>query len=172
MAGVDHPFAIVPCLMLGDVKPTSVVVYAVLAEHANADQECWPSINRIAVRANVTATTVRSAIRELEETGWVTVRGRATDDGRQTSNLYKIRRIRNSDVTPQISTGSPSKKRQGHPARNDTRTRPIEQDRLKPATRRKYPTAAETKAMLDENNKHSTDDPGDHLRGVRDQLRK
>ena len=65
MAGVDHPFAIVPCLMLAEVRATSVVVYAVLAEHANADQECWPSIGRIAECANVTPGTVRSAIKEL-----------------------------------------------------------------------------------------------------------
>ena len=139
--------------MLNEVKATSVVVYAVLAEHANADQECWPSVSRIARRAGVTTGTVRSACKELEAAGWLTVRGRATDDGRQTSNLYKIRRVRNSDtVPPQISEGSPGKDRKGPPSRNVTRTRPIQPDPSKKgrAAKMNYPDADTTKDMLDD----------------------
>lgn len=171
MSGVDYPFAIVPCLMLSQVKATSVVVYAVLAEHANADQECWPSVGRIAQRANVTPSTVRSAVQELERAGWLVVRGRVTDDGRQTSNLYKIRRIQNSDQTPQISTGSPSNKRQSPPRNNKGRTRPNEPD-LSNNKRPKYRTAQETREMLDENEADDPiDDPCSRVRSVRDELR-
>ncbi len=171
MSGVDYPFAIVPCLMLSQVKATSVVVYAVLAEHANADQECWPSVGRIAQRANVTPSTVRSAVQELERAGWLVVRGRVTDDGRQTSNLYKIRRIQNSDQTPQISTGSPSNKRQSPPRKNKGRTRPNEPD-LSNNKRPKYRTADETRQMLDENQTDDpVDDPRGRVRSVRDELR-
>lgn len=168
--GVDHPFAIVPCLMLAEVKPTSVVVYAVLAEHANADQESWPSVGRIARRANLAESTVRSAVQELQEKGWLTVRGRATEDGRQTSNLYKIRRIRNSDLTPQVSEGAPLKKQQGHPPRTDRRTRSNEPYPSNSA-RPKYPTAEETKALLAEYEAAEAVDATDRLRDVRDQLR-
>lgn len=172
MAGVDHPFAIVPCLMLATVRPTSVVVYAVLAEHANADQECWPSINRIASRTNLSATTVRSAIQQLEETGWVTVRGRATDDGRQTSNLYKIRRVRNSDVTLQISGGSPLEKLEGPPSESWRRTRPKEPDPSNTGRGPKYKTAADTREMLDEYKTNTTpDDAVVRVRAARDSLR-
>ena len=171
MAGVDHPFAIVPCLMLRDVRATSVVVYAVLAEHANADQECSPSIGRIAERANVTPSTVRSAVKELEEKGWLTVRGRVTEDGRQTSNLYKVRRGRNSDVTPQVSEGSPSNKRHPPTTKSGRGTRPKDQAPSNKA-RTKYPTAAETRKMLDE---QQTDSPvnnlSDRVRRARDELR-
>lgn len=171
MSGVDHPFAIVPCLMLSQVKATSVVVYAVLAEHANADQECWPSVGRIAQRANVTPSTVRSAVQELERAGWLVVRGRVTDDGRQTSNLYKIRRIQNSDLTPQISGGTPSSKRQSPPRENKGRTRPNEQDPSN-TKRPKYRTADETRQMLDENQADDpVDDPRGRVRSVRDELR-
>jgi DNA-binding transcriptional MocR family regulator len=172
VAGVDHPFAIVPCLMLAEVRATSVVVYAVLAEHANADQECWPSIRRIAERANVTPNTVRSAVKELEEKGWLTVRGRLTEEGRQTSNLFKIRRVRNSDVTLQISGGSPFKDQNRPPSKSGRGTRPTEPDPKKQA-RPRYSTAAETREMLDAN---QTDDPvddlGDRVRSVRDELRR
>jgi len=172
MAGVDHPFAIVPCLMLAEVRATSVVVYAVLAEHANADQECWPSIRRIAERANVTPTTVRSAVRELEEKGWLTVRGRVTEEGRQTSNLFKIRRIRNSDVTPQVLEGSPSKNQNGPPPKSGRGTRPTELD-PKNQARPRYSTAAETREMLDDNQTDNpVDDLGDRVRSVRDELRR
>ena len=172
MAGVDHPFAIVPCLMLADVRATSVVVYAVLAEHANADQECWPSIGRIAERANVTPTTVRSAVKELEEKGWLTVRGRVTEEGRQTSNLFKIRRVRNSDVTPQVLGGSPVKNQNPPPTRNRRGTRPKESDPKNSASR-KYSTAAETREMHDENQTDNpVDDLGDRVRSARDKLRR
>ena len=171
MAGVDHPFAIVPCLMLADVRATSVVVYAVLAEHANADQECWPSIGRIAERANVTPTTVRSAVKELEEKGWLTVRGRVTEEGRQPSHLVKSRRVRNSDVTPQVLGGSPVNNQNPPPSKNGRVTRPKEQDPSNKA-RTKYPTAAETRKMLDE---QQTDSPvnnlSDRVRRARDELR-
>lgn len=171
MAGVDHPFAIVPCLMLAEVRATSVVVYAVLAEHANADQECWPSIGRIAERANVTPNTVRSAVKELEEKGWLTVRGRVTEEGRQTSNLFKIRRVRNSDATLPIVEGSPRKKRNGPTSNSGRGTRPNELDPLKKASR-KYPTAAETREMLDETQTDDpVDDPRSRVRSVRDELR-
>ena len=172
MAGVDHPFAIVPCLMLADVRATSVVVYAVLAEHANADQECWPSIGRIAERANVTPTTVRSAVKELEEKGWLTVRGRVTEEGRQTSNLFKIRRVRNSDVTPQVLGGSPVKNQNPPPSKNGRGTRPTESD-LKNSAKPKYSTAAETREMLDENQTEDpVDNPSDRVRSARDKLRR
>ena len=172
MAGVDHPFAIVPCLLLADVKPTSVVVYAVLAEHANADQECWPSVGRIARRANLTPATVRSATKELVERGWLTVNGRATDDGRQTSNLYKVRRIQHSDKAPQTTPGAPPKKRRGHPPENRGRTKPKEPNPLNEAVR-KYSTPAETREMLDERKaKDTLNNLGDRVRTVRDGLRR
>ena len=171
MAGVDHPFAIVPCLMLAEVRATSVVVYAVLAEHANADQECWPSIRRIAERANVTPNTVRSAVKELEEKGWLTVRGRLTEEGRQTSNLFKIRRVRHSDVTLQISGGSPFKNRNPPPSNSGRGTRPKEPDLMNSAGP-KYSTAAETREMLDETQTDDpVDDPRSRVRSVRDGLR-
>jgi hypothetical protein len=171
MAGVDHPFAIVPCLMLAEVRATSVVVYAVLAEHANADQECWPSIGRIAECANVTPGTVRSAIKELEQKGWLTVRGRVTEEGRQTSNLFRVRRIRNSDVTPQISGGSPLKNQNRPPSKSKRGTRPTESD-LSNKARPNYPTAAETREMLDEQQtEEAVDDLSDRLRATRDELR-
>ena len=172
MAAVDHPFAIVPCLMLADVRPTSVVVYAVLAEHANADQECWPSIRRIAERANVTPNTVRSAVKELEDKGWLTVRGRVTEEGRQTSNLFKIRRVRHTDTPPQTLGGSPRKTQTPAPSKTGRGTRPIEQDSSK-SQRRRYATAAETREMLDENETDDpVDDPGSRVRDVRDGLRR
>lgn len=169
---VDHPFAIVPAEMLSEVKATSVVVYAVLAEHANADQECWPSVGRIARRANVSPATVRSACRELEDAGWITVRGRATDDGRQTSNLYFIRRVRRTG-SPQKTRGTRSENREGPSSKSERRTRPNELDRLKQrgGVEPRYPTASETKEMLDENRPtEPTEDPSASVRRLRSAL--
>ena len=170
---VDHPFAIVPARMLNEVKASSVVVYAVLAEHANADQESWPSIGRIAKRAGLTDGTVRAACKELEAAGWLTVRGRATDEGRQTSNLYKIRRVRNSDVVPpQKTQPSPHRNQNPPPSKNRRGTIPTE---LNPSNKggsakMNYPDVDETKDMLDEYRTagDGTDQAGSvrHLRAV------
>ena len=166
---VDHPFAIVPARMLSEVKPSAVVVYAVLAEHANADQECWPSVGRIAKRSNLSLATVRSACKELVEAGWLTMRGRATDEGRQTSNLYFVHRVKGSG-TPQKARGSPAKKSDRHPLKNEGRTRPNEPDRSKQqrGIEPSYLTASETREMLDENQPDKpTSNPSADVRRVR-----
>ena len=110
--------------------------------------------------------------KELEEKGWLTVRGRVTEEGRQTSNLFKIRRVRNSDVTPQVLGGSPVKNQNPPPSRNRRGTRPKESDPKNSASR-KYSTAAETREMLDENQTDNpVDDLGDRVRSARDKLRR
>ena len=112
--------------MLTEVKPTSVVVYAVLAEHAAADAgECWPSVARIARRGNVSERTVQTAIQELEATGWITVTARA-EDGTQQSNLYRIRRVKRPSHTSANSAGDPRKVCGDPPANSADELDPIE----------------------------------------------
>lgn len=161
--------------MLSQVKPSAVVVYAVIAEHANADQEAWPSIRRISERSNLSMQTVRTACRELQEAGWLDIRGRATDDGRQTSNLYRVRRVQHSDAVPvQIREGGPSNFSQGASPETKRRTRPNEQDPLnsRSKTKTKYPTATETAEMLNSYRDQAATDSAAALRAARDELQR
>jgi len=101
--GVDHPFAIVPLELLTDVPATAVCVYVVLAECAHHDSgECWPSMATIADRIGKSEKAARRAVQALAESGWVTIRGAATEAGKQTSNRYFIYRTppRNGTPTP------------------------------------------------------------------------
>lgn len=103
---VDHPFAIVPLKMVGSVSASAVCVYAVLAEAANQQQTSWPSKATIAVRADMSPRTVQRAIAELRDAGWIDVQERSRDNGSQTSNTYKIRRVpRDTGVHPPQDTG-------------------------------------------------------------------
>jgi len=99
--GVDHPFAIVPLELLTDVPATAVCVYVVLAECAHHDSgECWPSMATIADRIGKSEKAARRAVQALAESGWVTIRGAATEAGKQTSNRYFIYRTPPKNGTP------------------------------------------------------------------------
>ncbi len=48
-------------------RGTMRLVLIALANHANAEGECWPSVGRIAREANCHRDTVRKALRELDD---------------------------------------------------------------------------------------------------------
>lgn len=89
---VDHPFAIVPLALVKAASASAVCTYAVLAEAANQDRTCWPSVATIGDRAGQSEPTVRRNINELRNLGWVKVEERRREDGSQTSNVYRIYR--------------------------------------------------------------------------------
>ncbi len=58
------------------LSPTQKLVLLALADHANEDAECWPSVHRISMRTALRERAVRSAIKALAESGLVSVRRR------------------------------------------------------------------------------------------------
>lgn len=106
---VDHPFAIVPLGLVGEASASAVCVYAVLAEAANRDQACWPSVKTIGDRTGQSEATVRRNLSELKDLGWVEVFERRRENGSQTSNTYKIRRVApvTSDTLPPVTGDRP-----------------------------------------------------------------
>lgn len=71
-------------MMLGD--PTRKLVLMCLADHANEDDRtCWPAINTIARKCEVTRVTVQRHIKALERDGHISRRARTGD-----STLYFI----------------------------------------------------------------------------------
>lgn len=54
-----------------DLSSTHKLVLLALADWANDEGLCWPSINRLAVKASLTTRAVQKSIRALEQVGFV-----------------------------------------------------------------------------------------------------
>jgi DNA-binding transcriptional ArsR family regulator len=77
-----------------ELSGSRLVIMLCLADHANDDGECWPSIERIAKRARLHRQNVMVHLRELETAGYITV---TRIEGRH--NSYIIRATSNAIVT-------------------------------------------------------------------------
>ena len=73
----------------GPSDRTEAFVLLALADYANDDGECWPSIESLAKRTRMTDRGVRKAVSRLREGGWITVQA---GGGRRVSNLYTVRK--------------------------------------------------------------------------------
>jgi hypothetical protein len=67
------------------MEPSAKAVLISLADQANDEGYCWPSLNTIAIRTCLSERTVRRALRELEDDGLISSLERSG-----TSNLYVI----------------------------------------------------------------------------------
>lgn len=54
-----------------DLSSTQKLVLLALADWANDEGLCWPSINRLAVKASMAGRSIQRIIRELEDAGFV-----------------------------------------------------------------------------------------------------
>ena len=66
------------------------LVLLALADSCNDDASCWPSIRKIAEKANICEPITKKYLNALIEVGVVTRDEREDHFGRQTSNLYTI----------------------------------------------------------------------------------
>ena len=66
------------------------LVLLALADSCNDDASCWPSIRKIAEKANICEPITKKYLNALIEVGVVTRDEREDNFGRQTSNLYTI----------------------------------------------------------------------------------
>jgi DNA-binding MarR family transcriptional regulator len=66
------------------------VVYMYLRDHADAEGKCWPGIKTIATDLNLSRSTVKRAINDLEKHGYLEKKHRFRENGSYTSNLYTI----------------------------------------------------------------------------------
>ena len=105
---VDHAFAMIPeWVLYADISANAVRLYGVLRRFADQNSgECWPSRRLLGERCKVSPATVDRALEELVEAGAVTVKGRVTDRGDRTSNLYTVLSVPNSP--PVNAGGSPT----------------------------------------------------------------
>jgi len=66
------------------------LVLLALADCANDEGTCWPSISTISSMANINQQTTRKYLWAMESIGLITAEDRKDKIGRRTSNLYKI----------------------------------------------------------------------------------
>ena len=92
------------CWALSGMSSTQKLVLISLADQANDDGVCWPSIPRMVKRTCLSERAVRSAIRELEMLGILETTSRSG-----TSSVYKIDAKKYADLS---STPAP---RAAHP---------------------------------------------------------
>lgn len=71
----------------GPADPTERFVLLALADIADEDGKCWPSVGRIADRCCMSERNARRILRKLEDAGWIAIK---TQPGRNQTNLYKI----------------------------------------------------------------------------------
>lgn len=87
-------FSIVPeWLIESKISDNAIRVYATLCRYADKyDGTCYPSIQTIGKRCHKSTSTVKRAIKELEQYNAIEVQPRYLDNGNgQTSNLYLIK---------------------------------------------------------------------------------
>lgn len=81
----------------------NLLLLLALADYANAEGVCWPSVTTLAKRARVSERHVRRMLRELEEAGEVSVEPNAGQHG---SNRYTVRIPTPDKMSPpQTDTG-------------------------------------------------------------------
>lgn len=84
-------FAMIPeDLIYSEASGTSIKVFGALLRHGSDPADCYPSYKRLANLCHVSVPTVRRAVAELVDAGWVTVVRRRADAGGQTSNGYRV----------------------------------------------------------------------------------
>lgn len=75
-----------------ELRPRARLVLQVLVLHCNKEGECFPSIKTIAAKCGYGLSTVKRALDELVEAGYIIKQARFDErkNGGQTSNLYTL----------------------------------------------------------------------------------
>ena len=66
-------------------------VYMYLRDRMNGQRQCWPGIRRIAGDLRLSRSTVKRALSELEQSGYLRRERRSRGNGGDTSNLYIVK---------------------------------------------------------------------------------
>lgn len=73
-----------------DLPARSKLVYMYLKDRANKEGQCWPAIQTIGRDLGLSRSTVKRALRELEQGSFLVKQSRKRENKGDTSNLYLI----------------------------------------------------------------------------------
>ena len=71
--------------------PRAVSAYMYLKDRSNSAGSCWPGIKTIAREMNLSRSTVKRALADLERHGYLAKLPRYRPNGSNTSNLYTLK---------------------------------------------------------------------------------
>ena len=74
---------------ISDLNHRAKAVYMYLKDHADKNGRCWPGIKTIAKDLELSSSTVRRALDDLDKAGLVSKTHRWRENGNYSSNLYK-----------------------------------------------------------------------------------
>ena len=77
-------------LYLADLPPRATAVYLYLYQKCYDKESCFPSIKTICSDMNMSRSTVKRAITDLEREGFVVKERRYRENGGNSSNLYHL----------------------------------------------------------------------------------
>jgi len=90
MISGDYYFKVRADIFELDLSEIETVVYMYLCSCANKDNECYPSINRIAAACGVSQTSVKCAIKKLCGKQLILKSNQFREDGGKRNNLYRL----------------------------------------------------------------------------------
>ena len=82
--------AVVWALHQPELSPAQKIVLLMLSDRHNPDIGCFPSSKKLALDCNMSTSSVFAHLAALEGKGLIKRKGRARDNGQQTSNEYDL----------------------------------------------------------------------------------
>ena len=76
-----------------DIPHRAKAVYMYLKDRANRSGTCWPGINTIAKDLHLSRSTVKRAIADLTQHGYLKKEPQFRENGSSSSNLYSIEKL-------------------------------------------------------------------------------
>lgn len=73
-----------------DLPARSKLVYMYLKDRANKEGQCWPAIQTIGRDLGLSRSTVKRALKDLEQAALLIKQARKRENEGNTSNLYQI----------------------------------------------------------------------------------
>ena len=77
-------------LYQSDLPNRAIAVYLYLRGRANKEGFCWPAIPTMARELKMSESTIRSALRDLVQEGFLVIEERQRESGADSSNNYQL----------------------------------------------------------------------------------
>ena len=87
------------------LTPTLKLVLMALADSADDQGVCWPSVSTLAKKCSVSTRTVRRSLRVLMDSGMLIAEARRRGDGSSTSNRYRLLIAGGDNMSPPRDAG-------------------------------------------------------------------
>ncbi len=75
----------------GSLSHRAKVVYMYLCDRSGSKAMCWPGIKTVAADLKLSRSTVKRALNELADKGYIEKAARYRSNGSSTSNLYILK---------------------------------------------------------------------------------